>query len=269
MTLAWMQRGEGPTVVFLHGFAGSRWQWQTYVKAVAAAGFRGYAVDLPGHGDSPEPPAERPASPWAWATPLLRWLEAHTGPGPIHLVGHSLGGYLALAYALHAPQRVASLTLFTPLVAQAALRTRQRVLVAIAGRWPWLPARWPGWVRRALRWSLWFYPEARRMSPAQRQRRVTELQRMSPRVVWAVSRVPDLRPRLRALSVRTWVIGGARDSVLRPASYAALGHIMPNARVTMLPHAGHIPHLTEAAGLRAQVVAWLNGRAAASVPHTA
>ncbi len=260
--LAYTMEGQGPAVVFLHGFAGSAGQWTTYKAAVADAGFTGFAVDLPAHGRSPLPPG-RPASTLEWGETVFRWLDTHP-TAPFHLVGHSLGGYLALAYVLRHPERVASLVLFAPLLAADALRKRIRWAVQWGNRWPWLPPTWPPGFAWLVRGLLWLYPEAWHMRPSQRARRVREIVRMSPRAVWALRHIPDLRPQLSALTAATWVIGGARDSILYPASYAALARFVPHARVHLLPHAGHIPHLTEAVSLRAALVDWLRAHSAAS-----
>jgi len=265
--LAYDAYGRGPTVVFLHGFAGARGQWHTYLPEAAAAGFRAYAVDLPGHGQSP-PLVTRPSSALAWAETVHAWLDAHVAP-PVHLVGHSLGGYLALAYAARAPERVASLTLFAPLTAGDAIRGPARLWVRLANRLPWLPRRWPRGTAPLLRVAYRLYPEAWAMRPEQRARRVAELMAMSPRAVWAVARVPDLRPRVAGLPIRAWVVGGARDRVLDPASYTVLGDLLPRGRVWLLPRAGHIPHLTAAKTLRRALMAWLRGHDVGPPPQTA
>ncbi|NPA31553.1 MAG: alpha/beta fold hydrolase [Chloroflexi bacterium] len=267
LDLAYDAQGRGPAVVFLHGFAGGRGQWHTYLPLVAAAGFRAYAVDLPGHGQSP-PLTTRPASALAWAETVHAWIDARIPP-PVHLVGHSLGGYLALAYAARAASRVASLTLFAPLTAGQAIRWPARLWVRVGNLAPWLPERWPPGVATLLRVAYWFYPDAWHMRPSQRARRVAEVAGMSPRAVWALGRVPDIRPRVAGLPVRTWVVGGARDRVLDPASYTVLGELLPHSRVWLLPRAGHIPHLTAAETLQQALVRWLQGHDPAASPHAA
>ncbi len=265
--LAYEHQGQGPAVVFIHGFGGSRAQWYAYLPAVAQAGFAAYALDLPGHGQSPPPPARLPST-LAWVDDLARWLDAHIA-GPVHLVGHSLGGYLALAYAQRHPRRVRSLSLIAPLLAQDAIRAAQRGLLWLSNRLPYLPAAWPRGTGVLLRGLLALYPEAWHMRASQRRRRLAELMAMSPRVVWALRRVPDLRPRVRGLPVRTWVVGGAHDSVLDPASYASLAQVLPHCTVWMLPHSGHIPHLSEPDALRVALLAWLRGQPLPSPPHAA
>jgi Predicted hydrolases or acyltransferases (alpha/beta hydrolase superfamily) len=112
-TLSFVHTGSGTPVLCLHSSAGSSVQW----KRLAAELERGYHVlapDLHGHGGT---------SPWsrsrsmrlsdevALLTPLVSGL-----PAPIHLVGHSYGGAVALKLALTMPERIRTLTLFEPVL---------------------------------------------------------------------------------------------------------------------------------------------------------
>lgn len=86
--------GEGKTVVFLHGFLESMTMWKTL--ALENFPFRSVLVDLPGHGNSKELPAE--VSIPAMAKAVLNTLES-IGISEFSIVGHSMGGYVALAIA--------------------------------------------------------------------------------------------------------------------------------------------------------------------------
>ena len=101
--------GEGEPVLLLHGFAGDRLSWlanQHDLARVAAV----HAVELPGHGD--EPLAGEATVP-ALAEAVAAGLDA-AGLGPVHLVGHSLGGAVAIALAAEHPSLVRSLALIAP-----------------------------------------------------------------------------------------------------------------------------------------------------------
>nr|WP_211113845.1 alpha/beta fold hydrolase [Azospirillum picis] len=99
----------GIPVLLLHGFAGDRLTWQFNLSALST-GRRAVAVDLPGHGGSTCDVGSGRVSDFApW---LVAFLDALEMPR-VHLVGHSMGGYVARELALRVPERVVSLTLLS------------------------------------------------------------------------------------------------------------------------------------------------------------
>ncbi|MGA5194735.1 alpha/beta fold hydrolase [Streptomyces exfoliatus] len=93
--------GDGPQLVLLHGYGRSLHDWDFAAPLLAAAGHRVLAVDLPGHGGSPS------ISPWTLSTVvehLADTLDAHGVPEAV-VVGHSLGGIVAVEYARADPDR--------------------------------------------------------------------------------------------------------------------------------------------------------------------
>jgi 3-oxoadipate enol-lactonase len=103
MTLAHDSDGTGPTVLLVHAGVCDRRMWAPQVGALREAGFRVCRPDLPGFGDSPATTADP-------ADTLLDLVEA-LGPDPVHLVGASYGGGVALDVAARRPERVRSLLL--------------------------------------------------------------------------------------------------------------------------------------------------------------
>lgn len=92
-----------PTVVFLHGLFGQGRNFTQVAKALAPA-FRSVLVDLPNHGRSPwTDTADYEVVAEAVAEFLAAGPAAH---GPVHLVGHSMGGKVAMVVALTRPELV-------------------------------------------------------------------------------------------------------------------------------------------------------------------
>ncbi|MFF8233934.1 alpha/beta fold hydrolase [Streptomyces caelestis] len=92
--------GNGPQLVLLHGFSRSLADWDA-AATLLTAGHRVLSVDLPGHGRSPD------ASPWTLPTVVRHiadTLDAHGVPEAV-VVGHSLGGMVAVEYARANPSR--------------------------------------------------------------------------------------------------------------------------------------------------------------------
>ena len=96
-----------PAVVLLHGSGMDRTTWQLQNRWLAHHGYRVAAIDLPGHGSTDGPPLETIEEMGVWTAGLI----SHLGLGPAHLVGFSLGTYVALEAAAHDSSCAASLVL--------------------------------------------------------------------------------------------------------------------------------------------------------------
>ena len=109
--------GRGEPVVLLHSSCYSRRQWRRLVAELAGR-YRTLALDLYGYGET-----SYPADPEAFSLDDEVALVEHVldrVAGPVHLVGHSYGGVVALATAVRYPERVRSLALHEPVVFQVA-----------------------------------------------------------------------------------------------------------------------------------------------------
>ncbi len=102
-----------PLLVFLHGAALDKTVWQLQTRYFAHHGFSVMAVDLPGHGNSEGVPLFSIEENAEW---VARLVEA-AGYPRAHLVGHSMGGLIALETAARQPAAVSSLTLSGPAAA--------------------------------------------------------------------------------------------------------------------------------------------------------
>ena len=103
-----LQAGSGPDVVFLHGTSGHLEAFGRNVRPHVGAGYRVHAIDMLGHGYTGKPdfPYEIPR----YVEHLVAYLDAE-GIAQAHLVGESLGGWVAAWLASEQPQRVRSLQL--------------------------------------------------------------------------------------------------------------------------------------------------------------
>jgi pimeloyl-ACP methyl ester carboxylesterase len=110
-----MEAGQGEPVVLIHGLGATKAEFMPTVAALAPAGFRTIALDLPGFGDSDKPfPAPYDARFFArWVEALLNALEIDTA----HVVGHSMGGRVAIELGIRRPDRTQGLVLMTPSLA--------------------------------------------------------------------------------------------------------------------------------------------------------
>ena len=102
-TRFWLQ-GEGSTVILIHGFAGSVEHWSPAIPRLAEHR-RVFAVDLVGAGRTDKPPV--PLSFSHLARFVRDFMDAQ-GIESASLVGHSMGGGVALEFAIHWPERLRS-----------------------------------------------------------------------------------------------------------------------------------------------------------------
>lgn len=110
-TLAYIDVGEGPqTLVLIHGLGSYMPAWRNNVAALSEHA-RVIALDLPGYGQSDKPLA--PYSMRYFVAKIRGLLDALGVENPV-LVGHSMGGQIAMTYALQHPQEVAGLVLASP-----------------------------------------------------------------------------------------------------------------------------------------------------------
>jgi len=101
---------DGEVVLLVHGYGGDRNSW-LFLQEPLAARHRVYALDLPGHGTSAKDVGD--GSVGVLADAVLGVLDS-IGAERAHLVGHSLGGAVAVAAAARDPRRIGSLTLIAP-----------------------------------------------------------------------------------------------------------------------------------------------------------
>lgn len=120
-------RGRGPALLLVHGFTGSSAAWGAGVCEPLARAGRLIAVDLPGHGQSD--PVRDPSryEPRELVADLCEVLDAQGIPDAVW-IGYSMGGRLALAAAVHQPERVRALVLegASPGLREAAERRARR-----------------------------------------------------------------------------------------------------------------------------------------------
>ncbi|MCK6448253.1 MAG: alpha/beta hydrolase [Planctomycetes bacterium] len=252
--LAYYVAGSGPAALWIQGVGVAASGWGPQIEALSAR-FVCCSYDHPGLGASE--PAHEPTTVAGMARDALAVLDA-ARVERAHVVGHSLGGLVALALGLAAPARVASLALACTFANGRAPGRTPRMM--------WLGARTvlgTRAMRRAAFVDLVTSSAGRRAAPhaawAARLssafgRDVAELPRAA-RGQLAAMRACDLRGELQRLAgIPTWVVSAAEDPIAPPALGEELARLLPGARFEVLAHASH------ALGL--EHPAWFNARLA-------
>jgi pimeloyl-ACP methyl ester carboxylesterase len=102
--LYYVSEGEGPLVLFCHGFPEFWYSWRKQLGPLAAAGFRAVAIDMPGYGRSDKPDVTYDI---VWLARCLADLIPTLGHERAVMVGHDWGGILVWAFARLHPERTA------------------------------------------------------------------------------------------------------------------------------------------------------------------
>jgi pimeloyl-ACP methyl ester carboxylesterase len=103
--VSYLTAGEGPLVVFMHGFPDLAISWKHQLQAVAEAGYRGVALDMRGYGGTSAPEDPEAYSQFHVAGDVAALMD-ELGEESAVLVGHDMGANLAWAMASFLPQRV-------------------------------------------------------------------------------------------------------------------------------------------------------------------
>jgi len=247
----------GPAVVLVHGWGASVYSFAEMLPALASAGYRAVAIDLPGHGLSDKPADESAYTTRSLGDAVLSAVAA-LGIARFRAIGHSMGGGILLDLALREPRAIEALVLInavglgTPramsLVQLLSPRLVNHVVPAMLTR----PAV-EGILRVAF--ATRERPNARDVDEYWAPTQFREFARACRACVHAFSWRPVPEESLRALRLRVLAIVGDRDRVVRSDTSRAL-HI-PDARIVTIAGAGHLVQQECAERTNREVVGFL------------
>ncbi|MDL2716761.1 MAG: alpha/beta hydrolase [Acidobacteriota bacterium] len=253
--LHWVEQGEGPLVVLLHGFPEFWYAWRHQIPALAAAGFRAVAPDLRGYNLS-----EKPAGVVAYRIEALladlAGLVELLGEGEkkAHVVGHDWGGALAWYAPLFCPEKILSLTQMNaphPLAFRRELKTnpaqRKKSSYIFLFQLPWIPER------RIRAGNFAVLEKMLRRDPVTPGTFSDEDVRLykealgQPGALTAAINYyraafrfpPRVRGRKWPEGLKTLLIWGMRDRYLGPGLLEGLDRWVPNLTVERIPDASH------------------------------
>lgn len=251
--LSYVDSGEGPVVLFIHGMLGSQHHWSHLVDRIDDSQ-RVIVPDLFGHGESAKPMGDYSLSSHAATLrDLLDRLEIET----VTLVGHSLGGGIAMQFFYLFPERVERLVLVasgglgrevTPLLRSATLPGAEQVLGVVASSWVTDKLHGVGRVAEKVGWkpgpdvdAMWrgFTSLGDRESRRAFLATTRAVVDVGGQTVSAHGHLLDVDP------PPTLVVWGSKDRII-PAWHALKAQeSVPGLRVELFEGAGHFPHLDD------------------------
>lgn len=230
--------GEGPPVVLLHGFASSIENWLTVMPKLVKD-HRVIAIDLRGFGWTDRPVADY--SPGAQAK-LLKAVLDERKVGKVSIVAHSWGSSVALAFALDYPEQVEKLALYDAWVYESQLPSMFHMARA-KGLGEVLFGLFYS-ERYEERLTLGFYdPDIVSEALVEDVERAFDRPGTRAAALEAVRgmRFDELEPRYRTITAPTLLLWGKEDLVTPVAVGEKLVRQLPNARLKVYPRCGHFP----------------------------
>lgn len=250
--------GEGPALALLHGWAMHSGFWGPLVPHLARK-HRVHAVDLPGHGYS--------------AAPAQFTLEAMASaldeafaevPAPITVLGWSLGGQVAMHWALARPGRVARAVLVATTPRFVADDDWPHAMSAdtLARFGDELRVAWRLTIERFLMLQLKGGEHARATLSQLRGELFARGMPSPAALEGALSllREIDLRAEAGGITQPALVVAGERDTLALPGAGRWLADRLPNAKFALIPGAAHVPFLSHAEAFAATLDAFLDAR---------
>jgi pimeloyl-ACP methyl ester carboxylesterase len=253
---------EAPAVVLLHGIVATHRYFRANLDALAAR-HRVLAPDLPGSGRSDKPDAAY-STDW-YVAQLAAFLDAK-GVGRAHLVGNSMGGQIALAFAHALPARVERLVLVAPAGLSTSHLAPLRPFLRVAHRHghrlvPRIPEAalaalfhivFPGRPDLARRYIRGY---ASGMASEEYPLYVRALLRSGDGVLaHGTARLA------REILHPTLIVWGRRDALLPAWGAKRLARAMPHAELRIYDRSGHCPMIDEPERFNRDVIGFLNQR---------
>ena len=253
---AWESDPGAPAVGIVHGLGDHSGRWERVGHTLQASGFSAYALDLPGHGRSDGKRGH--VRSWDdYRAAVTRWMDAlrkDDGGRRWALLGHSLGGLIALDWAQQNPGRVDALVLSAPpfelSLHPAAIKVHAARLVGLL---------WPGFTQsNGIPPSLLSHdPEVIR---AHRSDRLVHF-RISARLFLELQRMRHTLARgATSNTIPTLLVQGGADPVTSPAGTALWAKSSRNGTVTYKEYPGlfhEVLNEPEGPAILAEIIAWL------------
>lgn len=236
-------QGDGDPVVLIHGFAASNNDWVYITPVLANLGYQVIAPDLVGHGNSSKPIGPECYTFRSLYQHFIDWISEFGEDRKLTLIGHSLGGSIALNYAEDHPHAVDKMVLIDPYYNRKQLNPILGIINRRPGWYHWALEAAPQWlVQTALSLDVrgLLHYEVRT-----RQQIAADYKRADPQIAYIPGSIPDIGDHIDNVHMPTLVIWGSKDATLHTNSFPTLVDKLPKGYGKSIQGAGHQPHLAK------------------------
>jgi pimeloyl-ACP methyl ester carboxylesterase len=261
VSVHYQEKGTGKPLVLLHGFTSSTYSWKDVFEPLSQ-NFRVIAVDLKGFGFSGKPDGDY--SRRAQAT-LVGHLLDYLKIEKAWLCGNSMGGEIALNFALQNPQRVAGLILIDSagvnVTGSGSLAPRYLLLPVVGRVLTALALTSDKLVRQGLEKS--FYDQTKvtneRVAYYYRPLKTRGGQLAAVRARTQANEFP-IEPELERISMPTLIIWGAQDALIPLAAGYKINKLIKESKLVIFDSCGHVPQEEMPARVVDEVTTFIAGR---------
>jgi 3-oxoadipate enol-lactonase len=253
ISIAYTDEGQGLPLVFVHGFPLSRGCWRPQIDSLSRV-CRAIAPDLRGFGESGATSGTTTMDQFA---DDIAALLADLGATPAVVVGHSMGGYVALAMARRHTELLRGLVLVGTRAGQdspdaAAGRRATAEKVRADGPGGVIDAMAPKMLSPGTESADMEAAVLGFMTPSSRDGVIGALLGMAER--------EDSVPLLGQIEMPTLVVTGADDVIIDPAESHAMAQAITGSQLEVIPDAGHLVAYEQAEAFNAALRDWLEAR---------
>lgn len=261
--IAYLDVGTGQTVILIHGFGGSMWQWEHQQQALSQH-FRTLTLDLPGSGLSDKPDIDY--LPNQMLDFCLGFMDVLQIPQAT-LVGNSMGAGLAIGMALTQPTRVDKLVLIGGLPSQVMAKLTSRSFrQALETRAPWWLISFGNWLFGGMVTDSVLKEivnDHRLLTPAVIER--SNQNRRRPGLIKPIMAMrnalpsweTDFAPHLTNITHPTMIIWGESDRVFPIAVGEELHYRIRGSTFVKIPKAGHMPQWEQPALVNRSLITYI------------
>lgn len=229
--------GAGDVVILVHGLGFRKKHWQHQMEALVDAGYTAVSFDLRGFGDSPLPDFPYDMARLASDLDAVR---GHVNADRFHMVGHSLGGMVAVEYALTHPDRLVSLTLASTTAHNGSRAQKfSRMMARLSREGSGVALADPVFraEAEAMMGSVVQYVAVKDMMPILAS--ITERPNPARALAWLASASFSRRSQIADIACPTFVMHGSSDPMM-PYAAGLLIHLgLPGSRWLPFYEGGH------------------------------